>query len=68
MKQPTLEQLLERVDGTWDEVAEELGVSARTLYNLRRGTVKPHRATLLAIAHYLEVTPAVVQKAIAAGG
>jgi transcriptional regulator with XRE-family HTH domain len=66
MKHPTLDDLLARIDGTWDEVAQELNISQRTLYNVRHGRHRPNRATLLMIANNLRVKPEVVLKAIEA--
>lgn len=64
MKHPTLDELLLKIDGTWDEVADDLGISARALYNLRMGKVQARRATVLAIASALKVTPQVVMDAL----
>lgn len=61
----TLTELLARVLGTWEEVAEDCNLSTRALYNLRTGKVRrPRRATIAALAQALRVSPQVVADAI----
>jgi transcriptional regulator with XRE-family HTH domain len=67
MKHPTFDELLLKIEGTWDEVADDIGISARGLYNIRNGLVQPRRATILAIAQALKVRPDIVIAAIMAG-
>lgn len=63
----TLDDLLARALGTWEEVAEDCQLSARALYNLRHGKVKrPRRATVAALAQALRVPPRIVLAAIMA--
>lgn len=69
MTAETLDQLLlaRKVGGDFREFAASAGISVRALLDLRNGKVEsPRRATVLALAAALKVSPSRVEEAIAA--
>lgn len=65
----TLDELLldRKIGGDFRAFADRAGISVRALHDLRAGRVAdPRRATLLALAAALRVSPARVKAAVAA--
>lgn len=54
--------LMERQGITLDELAEQSGISLRTIYNVRHGVVRPSNGTVALLAYELGITPARLRK------
>lgn len=65
MNGPTLDDLLQRIPGTWKQVADACNISSRALFNLRRGDVGSiRRSTLHCLSQALGIPQNEIRDAI----